>query len=255
MVKNHRKWSLIVCKTMIMKVNKSQIQQWWWQWKASVCFYFFPSRSQTIQCQVVGSMASSLESLLPLILQDFEVRVCRIRWTWQNKWWQPFLQKLFLSIMKRAFCSAGGEWWEMRSVQRQGYEQAQVIAPLCDTDLNIVRVAKRKLESSDTSLKSGFCVGGNICLMSPCEPSSDLSKEPLKILRICIPEVVRQAATICWGFHNTRSKSLLHDQCNSENVRYSCIKQTNTTIKQIMKLKFSENVTILVCIEAKKLRS
>ena len=143
MVKNHRKWSLIVCKTMIMKVNKSQIQQWWWQWKASVCFYFFPSRCQTIQCQVVGSMASSLESLLPLILQDFEVRVCRIRWTWQNKWWQPFLQKWFLSIMKRAFCSAGGEWWEMRSVQRQGYEQAQVIAPLCDTDLS--RVAKRKL--------------------------------------------------------------------------------------------------------------
>ena len=49
--------------------------------------------------------------------------------------------------MKRAFCSAGGERWEMSSVQRQGYEQAEVIAPLCDTDLNIVRVAKRNLES------------------------------------------------------------------------------------------------------------
>ena len=32
-------------------------------------------------------------------------------------------------------------------MQRQGYERAQVIAaPLCDTDLNISRVAKRSLQ-------------------------------------------------------------------------------------------------------------
>ena len=48
---------------------------------------------------------------------------------------------------KQHFVLPSGESQEMRRVQRQAYERAQVIAaPLCDTDLNISRVAKRSLQ-------------------------------------------------------------------------------------------------------------